>query len=416
MLILAWAFACRQPDTDPGVPDADGDGWNARQDCDDADPEVHPGAAEACNLADDDCDGAVDEDWDLDHDGYTACPGPGSDCDDHDPAVHPDAVEICGDQVDNDCSGALDDAGDDDGDGFDTCVDCDDGDDTVYPGAPDPCDGVDNDCDGGIDEDFDADGDGVASCDGDCDDADPDRAPNHPEECDEQDNDCDGQIDEGFDVDGDGQSTCRGDCDDTDPNRYFGNVELCGDGVDNDCNPLTSEDVDADADGYTYCDGDCNDADPSQSPAGVESCDGLDNNCNGTADELKECWSCATVTSTTGTYDYCYDYVSWTTARDLCDAFGEQLVILDSAEKNKEVSDTAYYSYFADASWIGLTDEDSEGTFTWVDGSPLVYSSWYSGEPNDSGGEDRAATNFGAVDYWNDYGESSSLPFVCEPL
>jgi hypothetical protein len=31
-------------------------------DCDDAAPLVHPGAPERCNLADDDCDGAVDED------------------------------------------------------------------------------------------------------------------------------------------------------------------------------------------------------------------------------------------------------------------------------------------------------------------------------------------------------------------
>ena len=30
-------------------------------DCDDTDPDIHPGAAELCNTRDDDCDGAVDE-------------------------------------------------------------------------------------------------------------------------------------------------------------------------------------------------------------------------------------------------------------------------------------------------------------------------------------------------------------------
>lgn len=50
--------------------DADGDGWLAEAclpvgsdvaDCDDADPDVHPGAAELCNDVDDDCDLRFDE-------------------------------------------------------------------------------------------------------------------------------------------------------------------------------------------------------------------------------------------------------------------------------------------------------------------------------------------------------------------
>ncbi len=47
---------------DPGAADADGDGTPARDDCDDLDPDVHPGAPEDCDGVDDDCDGAVDED------------------------------------------------------------------------------------------------------------------------------------------------------------------------------------------------------------------------------------------------------------------------------------------------------------------------------------------------------------------
>ncbi|MBU0606397.1 MAG: putative metal-binding motif-containing protein, partial [Armatimonadetes bacterium] len=40
-----------------------------------------------------------------------------------------------------------------DGDGYDSDVDCDDGDATVYPDAPELCNGVDDDCDGEVDED-----------------------------------------------------------------------------------------------------------------------------------------------------------------------------------------------------------------------------------------------------------------------
>jgi hypothetical protein len=41
--------------------DGDGDGFGPGQDCDDADPAVHPGAEEACDGIDADCDGAGDD-------------------------------------------------------------------------------------------------------------------------------------------------------------------------------------------------------------------------------------------------------------------------------------------------------------------------------------------------------------------
>ncbi len=74
-------------------------------DCNDADANVHPGAAEvAYDGVDNDCDPGTPDD-DLDGDGY----GIDNDCDDTNAAVNPGATEIIGDNLDNDCNPATPD-------------------------------------------------------------------------------------------------------------------------------------------------------------------------------------------------------------------------------------------------------------------------------------------------------------------
>ena len=48
---------------------------------------------------------------------------------------------------------------------------------------------------------------------------------------------------------------------------------------------MGDDEVDDDGDGVTECDDDCDDADPDNYPGNAELCDGLDNNCDGDADD-----------------------------------------------------------------------------------------------------------------------------------
>ena len=169
-------------------PDRDADGYGEDVDCDDTNPNINPGAEELCNGSDDNCDGQVDEGVigtfypDADEDGYGNMDSPiemceiqpglierGEDCDDLNPDISPDGVEVC-DGEDNNCDSQIDEGTivtlyrDEDEDGYgqdgtgtegcpngidaELAGDCDDFDDSQYPGAREICgDGIINDCD-----------------------------------------------------------------------------------------------------------------------------------------------------------------------------------------------------------------------------------------------------------------------------
>ncbi|MBM4367439.1 MAG: hypothetical protein FJ102_14600 [Deltaproteobacteria bacterium] len=307
--------------------DADGDGYGDESafktdctqpagyvadatDCNDADALYHPGADEsACTSADPDynCNGSPDT-ADLDGDSYDSC----RDCDDFDSTSFPGNPEAC-DGADNDCNGTIDDGTgasrtyyeDADRDGFgnvasplDACAvpdgyaanddDCDDADGAVNPGEMEVCNDVDDDCDGEADESAAADA-ATWYRDGDSDGYGDPRAPTDA---------CDQPT---------GYVANATDCDDGDSGVFPAAEEFCG-GVDHDCDGAVNEadsiDIadyysDSDGDGYagtfageaceappgtSFSATDCDDADADINPSAEDTCDDVDNDCDGLTD------------------------------------------------------------------------------------------------------------------------------------
>ncbi len=240
----------------PQQENGDGDPAGDACDCAAADPAVYPGAHQACDGVNNDCD---DPDW---------------------PALPQDEL-------------------DGDGDERPACGDCDDGDSSTWPGAPQLCDGVNNDCD---DPDWpatpgseiDDDGDGSAECAGDCDDDAASTCEGCTQLCDGVNNDCSDPLwpalpEDEANADGDAFMICQGDCDDASASTWPGAPQLC-DGINNDCNDISwpavpANESDDDLDEYRVCDNDCDDGDATRHPGAEETCNALDDDCDLLVDE-----------------------------------------------------------------------------------------------------------------------------------
>uniref|UniRef100_A0A1A8LF77 C-type lectin domain-containing protein n=1 Tax=Nothobranchius pienaari TaxID=704102 RepID=A0A1A8LF77_9TELE len=126
-------------------------------------------------------------------------------------------------------------------------------------------------------------------------------------------------------------------------------------------------------------------------------------------------------------YYFNYLYLPWKGSRRFCEALGADLVKIDSREEQEflvEKVKTFEMGDIWDGFWIGLTDSEVEGTWTWVDGSPLDsrMKFWLKEQPDNSkartaSGEDcvtivkREAED---LNTWNDDICSLAFKSICE--
>jgi hypothetical protein len=248
----------------------------------------------------------------------------------------------------------------------------------------------------------DADGDGRRG-DADCDDAEPLAWTGADETCDGVDNDCDGDTDESaidaitsyLDADGDGYgdptapfASCElltpyvedaTDCDDTRSDIHPGADEAdCADPVDYNCDGSVGY-TDADGDGFAACE-ECGDDDAAVSPAASESCNDVDDDCDGDTDE-----------------DDAIDAATWYADAD-GDGYGDPAVVAVACDAPEgyladatDCDDTDGAEYPGADEVCDGDDDDCDGVTDEDDASDAP--SWYADADGDGYGDPSAATS-----------------------
>ncbi|MBX3251337.1 MAG: hypothetical protein KF901_29435 [Myxococcales bacterium] len=437
-----------------------GTGWTDRAptsgnvDCNDNNAAINPAATEICNGIDDNCDGRTDEDN----------PGGGARCGTTDRgacrfgaitctmgmlrcvgAIEP-MTEVCNGE-DTDCNGTIDNGlpngcwRDMDGDGFapvgamarcrpaSGCPtgftmreptpgnsDCDDSNAAVYPGAPEVCNGIDNNCSGTPDSGL-------------------------PPGC-------------WRDMDGDtwapqgAMSRCRPasgcptgftmreptagnrDCNDNNAAVNPGATEVCN-GIDDNCSGTIDDvagvgtacgtNVGECTAGTRMCVGTALACVGEVGPT-AEVCDGRDNNCDGMIDDGDACGSSCTSHREGGRlYVFCNRTAAASAGQTHCASLGASFGL---ASINADAEQTLLWNRAVAISdnswWIGLSRPNPSGTWSWADGTAAPQSDtdsgvnhWGTGQPS-GGGNHCARMNNSDGGKWHSLACTEARRFICE--
>ncbi|XP_067372297.1 CD209 antigen-like protein C [Channa argus] len=104
---------------------------------------------------------------------------------------------------------------------------------------------------------------------------------------------------------------------------------------------------------------------------------------------------------------------SWKKGGADCENQGAHLVVIDTAVEQN------FLSGFTNVSaWIGLSDIDEEGTWKWIDGSPLTLKSWVENQPDNGGKHETTEEDCAHIREhtaeWNDLPCETFLRWICE--
>ncbi len=106
-------------------------------------------------------------------------------------------------------------------------------------------------------------------------------------------------------------------------------------------------------------------------------------------------------------------FLTWPEAKTLAADIGADLATITDANLEGWIKSTFVQSGLVSAPfWMGLNDIASEGTFVWSSGTPVSFTHWMSGQPNDYSGQDWGEVYNSEME-WNDT-DSKTNPGLLE--
>ncbi|XP_041662299.1 CD209 antigen-like protein A [Cheilinus undulatus] len=107
---------------------------------------------------------------------------------------------------------------------------------------------------------------------------------------------------------------------------------------------------------------------------------------------------------------------TWNECRKDCQDKDADLVIINSPEEEEFLTNNIKGS-----TWIGLSDQEKEGTWKWTDGTQLTMAYWWRGQPDNGGGNPQYGeedcchfATYKKEAKWNDLRCDTPLLWVCE--
>lgn len=115
---------------------------------------------------------------------------------------------------------------------------------------------------------------------------------------------------------------------------------------------------------------------------------------------------------------------TWQSSEAQAVALGGHLATInDQAEQDWVFSSFGSFSGVSRSLWIGLTDQASEGNFTWISGEPVLYTHWIAFQPDNAFGNENyvhminSANEFGHPGgLWNDLASPNTIFATFNPL